>query len=75
MRSSCLFPHSSATGTNGQFVTDNGHAVLRHVHIGQENGVHAKVTGGIEPGERIVLHPNDRIADGVRIEERRAEAT
>jgi hypothetical protein len=28
------------------------------------------VIDGLRPGERVVLHPSDRVADGVRIEPR-----
>ena len=57
------------------FVSNGGRASLRHVQIGQENGVYAQIMDGITPGERIVLHPNDRVSDGVRIEERSSQAT
>jgi HlyD family secretion protein len=52
------------------FVADGGRAVLRDVEIGHENGLEAEVTSGLEAGERIVLHPGDRVASGARIEER-----
>ena len=45
-------------------------AVLREVEIGHENGLEAEVTSGLEAGERIVLHPGDRVAPGARLEER-----
>ncbi len=57
------------------FISERGRAALRHVDIGQQNGVVAQITSGVVPGERIVLHPNDRISAGVRIEERSLEAT
>ena len=52
------------------FVADGGQAVLREVDIGRENGLEAEVTSGLEVGERIVLHPGDRVAPGARLEER-----
>jgi len=52
------------------FVADGGQAVLREVDIGHENGLEAEVTSGLEVGERIVLHPGDRVAPGARLEER-----
>jgi HlyD family secretion protein len=52
------------------FVADGGKAVLREVDIGHENGLEAEVTSGLEVGERIVLHPGDRVAPGSRLEER-----
>ncbi len=44
--------------------------MLREVEIGHENGLEAEVTSGLEAGERIVLHPGDRVAPGARLEER-----
>jgi HlyD family secretion protein len=54
------------------FVSDGGKARLREVEVGQQNGLHAQIVSGIQPGERVVVHPNDRIADGTRIEVRTA---
>ena len=52
------------------FVDDDGRAELRFVEIGREDGRYAQILDGLAEGERIVLHPNDRIADGTRIEAR-----
>lgn len=49
------------------FVDVQGRARRRHVELGQRNGLEAEITAGLEPGERIVLHPSDRVIDGVRI--------
>jgi HlyD family secretion protein len=37
------------------------------VAIGHSNDENAEVLSGVKAGERVVLHPSDRIADGVRI--------
>lgn len=55
------------------FVDDDGTAELRFVEVGREDGRHAQILKGLSAGERIVLHPNDRIADGTRIEARRPD--
>ena len=52
------------------FVNDGGTAELRFVEIGREDGRYAQILDGLAEGERIVLHPNDRIAEGTRIETR-----
>ena len=52
------------------FVEEGGRAVLRHVEVGQKNGVFAEIREGIEAGETVVLHPSDRVSDGVRIASR-----
>jgi HlyD family secretion protein len=44
--------------------------VLREVEIGQGNGLEAEVRGGLAAGERIVLHPGDRVSEGARLVER-----
>lgn len=52
------------------FVAQEGRLRLRPVEVGERNGVAAEVRGGLEAGERVVLHPGDRAADGVRYAER-----
>ena len=52
------------------FVEEDGRASLRHVKPGQRNGVIAEIRDGLEAGERVVAHPSDRVADGVRIASR-----
>lgn len=49
------------------FANDNGRAALRVLEIGNRNGVSAEVLGGLEPGTQVVLHPSDRVLEGVRI--------
>ena len=52
------------------FVEQGGRAVLREVEIGQGNGLEAEVRSGLEAGERVVLHPGDRVSPGARLVER-----
>ena len=52
------------------FVESDGRAELRKVEIGRRNSLDAEVVGGLEAGERVVLHPSDRVSAGVRIAER-----
>ena len=49
------------------FVDAQGRAERRRVGVGWTNDLEAEVRSGLEPGERIVLHPSDRVADGTRI--------
>jgi HlyD family secretion protein len=49
------------------FVDDGGRARLRHVELGRDNGLEAEVVKGLEAGQRVVLHPGDRVSDGVRV--------
>lgn len=49
------------------FVADRGRARLRQVVLGESTRSEAEISAGIDAGEYVVLHPSDRIADGVRI--------
>jgi HlyD family secretion protein len=49
------------------FVESRGRAELRRVEIGRRNGVAAEVVGGLREGERVVLHPSDRVVGGALI--------
>lgn len=52
------------------FVARDRRAELRVVAIGQDDGLQAEVRAGLEAGERVVLHPADRVSPGVRLAER-----
>ncbi len=49
------------------FVNDDGRAALREVIVGHRNGMVAEITRGLSNGDRVVLHPSNRVIDGVRI--------
>lgn len=49
------------------FVDSGGRAELRRIEIGRRNSVAAEIVAGLEEGERVVLHPSDRVVDGARI--------
>jgi HlyD family secretion protein len=49
------------------FVEQRGRAVLRPIEIGHENGLEAEVVSGLAQGERVVLHPGDRVSPGARL--------
>jgi HlyD family secretion protein len=53
------------------FVEKNGKARLRPVSRGHHNGLEVEITSGLEPGERVVLHPSDRVTDGVGVVSRK----
>ena len=52
------------------FVAEDGVARLRPVEIAEASGDEASVLSGVSEGQRVVLHPSDRLADGVRVEAR-----
>jgi HlyD family secretion protein len=49
------------------FVADSGRARLRAVHVGHQTGVLAEVLDGLGEHDRVIVHPSDAVADGVRI--------
>jgi HlyD family secretion protein len=49
------------------FVVSNGRASSRQVTLGERNAEVAQVLHGLEPGERVVLHPPDTLVDGGRL--------
>jgi HlyD family secretion protein len=53
------------------FVEEAGRATLRHVEVGRDNGLEAQITDGLAVGERVVLHPGDRVAEGAPLAARR----
>ena len=40
---------------------------VRPVGRGRHTGLEAEIVSGLEPGEQVVLYPNERVADGVRV--------
>ena len=53
------------------YVLDSGRARKRRLATGASNGLHTEVTAGIAAGERVVVHPDERLRDGVRVASRR----
>ncbi|MBB4263973.1 MULTISPECIES: efflux RND transporter periplasmic adaptor subunit [unclassified Bradyrhizobium] len=52
------------------FADENGRAKTLPVQIGHRNNRSAEVLSGLAPGDRVVLHPSDRVTDGSRIAQR-----
>ena len=51
-------------------VGDDGKARLTRVRIGRMNDEVAEVLGGLRPGSRVILHPGDRLEDGLAVRAR-----
>ncbi|MCD6681958.1 MAG: efflux RND transporter periplasmic adaptor subunit [Burkholderiaceae bacterium] len=49
------------------FVVDAHRARLRRVEIGRRSGLAVEIRGGLQPGERVLLHPSRELRDGGRI--------
>lgn len=65
---SAMFRHGSDWAV---FVMRDGRARLTPISIGHGNDDVAEVRNGLKDGDRVVLHPSDRIADGTGIVERK----
>ncbi len=52
------------------FVVRGGRAQTTLVQIDHRNNRLAEVTSGLAAGDRVVLHPSDRVMDGTRVAER-----
>jgi HlyD family secretion protein len=49
------------------YVLDGGTARLRTVQTGHSSGLETEILGGLAAGERVLMYPGDKIADGVRV--------
>ncbi len=49
------------------FAVRDGRAKTVPIEMGHSNGLEAEVLSGLSPGDKVVLHPSDRVRDGVRV--------
>ena len=66
-------PTSSLFRSDGDwavFAVNGGRTEITPVEIGWRNGIEAEVLSGLSGGESLVLHPSDKITDGVAIKKR-----
>jgi HlyD family secretion protein len=52
------------------YVIEQGKARLRSVGVGRSSGLATQILDGLQDGDTVILHPDDRIGDGVRVEHR-----
>jgi HlyD family secretion protein len=62
---SALFRHADGWAV---FAIRDGRARRVAVQIGHSNGLVTEVLSGITAGEIVIVHPDDRIEDGVRVD-------
>lgn len=55
------------------FVLADGRARQRSVRVGQRGALYSQVLEGVVPGDRVIVHPDREILDGVRARERVAD--
>jgi HlyD family secretion protein len=61
---SALFRHGPAWAV---FVVESGAARLREMEVGHQAAFDAEIVRGLDVGELVILHPSDRVRDGVRV--------
>lgn len=61
---SALFRHGDGFAV---FVAEDGVARLREVMLGERGSEYAEIRAGLEPGMQVILHPSDRVDEGVRV--------
>ncbi|MBI5766697.1 MAG: HlyD family efflux transporter periplasmic adaptor subunit [Verrucomicrobia bacterium] len=49
------------------YVIAGGRARLRAVQPGRSNGVETEVLDGLKEGDRVIVYPGDKVADGTRV--------
>jgi HlyD family secretion protein len=55
------------------FSVKDGRARTALVKIGHRNSRMAEILSGVAEGDRLVLHPSDRIKEGVAVSERKTQ--
>jgi len=55
------------------FAEKDGRVRTAAVKVGHRNGRIAEVLSGLSEGDRVVLHPSDRVRDGVSVSERQSQ--
>jgi len=61
---SALFRHGDDWAV---FVVADGRAVRRPVKTGRRNGLEAEVLDGLASGTPVIIHPSDKVEDGVAV--------
>ncbi len=66
-------PTSSLFRVGGEpavFKVVDGVAHQQTIQIGRQNGLEAEVISGLDEGDQLVLHPSDRVDNGVQVQKR-----
>jgi HlyD family secretion protein len=61
---SALFRHESAWAV---YRVENGRASRQVVQVGQQSGLEAEITAGLEAGQQIIVYPSESVRDGVQV--------
>jgi HlyD family secretion protein len=49
------------------YVVRDGRVALQRIELGERNERFAQVLGGLEAGDRVILHPSDQVSAGVKV--------
>jgi len=52
------------------YAVEDGRAQVRQITIGHRNNRSAEVLSGLSAGDRVILHPSDRIQQGISVAQR-----
>lgn len=52
------------------FVVEDGRAHLRSVLVGARSGLEGEVIEGLQDGDQVVIHPSEKVRDGVAVVQR-----
>lgn len=69
---SAVFPRPDVEGGMAVFLIDGRRARLHPVEVGARNGTQAWVRQGLKPGQEVIVYPPSTVADGVRVQRRKA---
>jgi HlyD family secretion protein len=49
------------------YVVSDGRARMRNVEVGHRGRADVEITGGLQAGERVIVHPSDQLHDNARV--------
>jgi HlyD family secretion protein len=52
------------------FLVNDGVVHQRDVKVGRQNGLEAEILEGLAEGDLVILHPSDRVEEGVKVRQR-----
>ncbi len=55
-------------------VVQNGHVHLQSIRVGHDYGATVEITGGLHPGDAVILNPSDSLAEGQPVNVRAPDA-
>ena len=68
----CLFRYG---GKWAVYIAEGTIVKLRSLEVGKNNGLEAEVLSGLQAGDRVLLHPSDKITAGIRVAPRAKDET